>query len=97
MFGKTPGDAHQRVTVLGTALTRDPPPSVQGGRLVERGGQTCCRVEVFGIGKALDWQTVRSKGGRPDRRDAGKRGQHLPVGQRQELADLGVKFADVGP
>ncbi len=37
--------------MFGKTLTRDASTPVQRGRLVERGRQTCCRVEMFGIGE----------------------------------------------
>ena len=75
--GKAPGNAHQRVAVLGQSLPGDPAPAVHGGRLVERWGEAGGGVQVLGIGVSVDRKTVRGEPGGADDRDTGQRDQQL--------------------
>jgi hypothetical protein len=64
--GKAPGNAHQRVAVLGQSLPRYPAPAVHRGRLVERWGEAGGGVQVRGIGVSVDecFVAVRNLDGR---------------------------------
>ena len=78
--GKAPGNAHQRVAVLGQSLPRYPARAVHRGRLVERWGEAGGGVQVRGIGVSVDRKTVRGEPGGADDRDTGQRDQHLAGG-----------------
>ena len=79
---QAPGDAHQRVAVLGQALAGDPAAAADGRGLVHRRRQAGGGVEVLGVGEPGDRQAVRGERGSPDRRRPGQAGQDLPVGAR---------------
>ena len=51
--GKAPGNAHQRVAVLGQSLPRYPAPAVHRGRLVERWGEAVAEYRCAAAGYRL--------------------------------------------
>ena len=84
---QAPGDAHQRVAVLGQALAADPPAAGDGGGLVAGRRQAGGRVEVLGGREALDRQRVGRERRGADGRDAGQRREDLAAVCGEQLLE----------
>jgi hypothetical protein len=95
VLAEPPGDAHERVAVLGQTLAADASATGHGRGLVGRRREPCCRVQLLGRGPALDRQRVGRERGGADDGDPGQRREDLAGGLGQQRTELGIGERDV--
>jgi hypothetical protein len=90
VVGKSPGDAHERVAMLGQALAADAPAAGDGRGLVGRRRKSGGRIEVFGRRPAFDRQAERAELRGANSRDARQGGQDLAGSLGEQRGQLAI-------